>query len=123
MNKVIEIGRLTKDPELKYTQAGKAFCMFSIAVDDSWGQDKKTYFFDCVAWGKLAETIANNLKKGRKVGIEGKLTQRQYESNGQKRTAWNIVVNELEFLDPKGQQSQGQFPPLSQSDMTEEIPF
>ena len=118
MNKVIEIGRLTKDPELKYTQAGKAFCMFSIAVDDSWGQDKKTYFFDCVAWGKLAETIANNLKKGRKVGIEGKLTQRQYESNGQKRTAWNIVVNELEFIDPKGQQNQA-----APSVDDEEIPF
>lgn len=122
MNKVIEIGRLTKDPELRYTQAGKPFCTFSLAVDDSWGQDKKTYFFDCVAWNKLAETCGNNLTKGRKVCVEGKLTTRQYESNGQKRTAWDIVAQSVDFLDSK-QQNQGQFPPLSQSDMTEEIPF
>jgi single-strand DNA-binding protein len=74
----------------------------------------------------LAEIIGNNLAKGRRVGVEGRLQTRTYEmQDGSKRSAFDVVLDELEFLDPKqqGQQSQGQFPPLSQSDMTEEIPF
>jgi single-strand DNA-binding protein len=79
-----------------------------------------------MAWDKLAEIVGNNLAKGRRVGVEGHLQTRTYDAkDGSKRSAFEVVVNELEFLDAKGQgqQGQGEFPPLSQSDMTEEIPF
>lgn len=127
MNKVVLIGRLTRDPELRYTQSGKAFCTFTLAVDRRFSKQNNnqptTDFIPCMAWDKLAEIVGNNLAKGRRVGVEGHLQTRNYEAkDGSKRSAFEVVVNELEFLDPKGQ-SQGQFPPLSQSDMTEPIPF
>jgi single-strand DNA-binding protein len=125
MNKVVLIGRLTRDPELRYTQSGKAFATFTLAVDRKFTKEKQADFIPCMAWDKLAEMIGNNLAKGRRVGVEGHLQTRTYDAkDGSKRSAFEVVVNELEFLDAKqGQQSQGQFPPLSQSDMTEEIPF
>lgn len=130
MNKVVLIGRLTRDPELRYTQSGKAFCTFTLAVDRRFSKQNNNQptadFIPCMAWDKLAEIVGNNLAKGRRVGVEGHLQTRTYEAqDGSKRSAFDVVVNELEFLDAKqqGQQSQGQFPPLSQSDMTEEIPF
>lgn len=129
MNKVVLIGRLTRDPELRYTQSGKAFATFTLAVDRRFSKQNNNQptadFIPCMAWDKLAEIVGNNLAKGRRVGVEGHLQTRTYEAkDGSKRSAFDVVVNELEFLDAKqGQQSQGQFPPLSQSDMTEEIPF
>ena len=119
MNKVIELGRLGKDVELRYTQSGKAFATFTMAVDDGYGDNKKTYWFSVVVWDKLAERCANSLKKGSKVLVDGKLTTRTYEKDGKKNTAWDIVGFSVEFLDPKGQQSQGQATPAD--DM--EIPF
>jgi single-strand DNA-binding protein len=73
-----------------------------------------------VAWDKLAEIIGNNLAKGRKVGVEGRLQTRTYEAkDGSKRSAFDVMVDEMEFLDPKGQQSQGQALPADDMD----IPF
>jgi single-strand DNA-binding protein len=129
MNKVVLIGRLTRNPELRYAQSGKAFCTFTLAVDRRFSKQNNqptADFIPCMAWDKLAEVIGNNLAKGRRVGVEGHLQTRTYDAkDGSKRSAFEVVVNELEFLDAKGQgqQNQGQFPPLSQSDMTEEIPF
>ena len=123
MNRWTGTGRLGKDVELRYTQSGKAFATFSLAVDDGYGENRKTYWFSVVVWDKLAETCANSLKKGSKVLVDGKLTSRTSEKDGKKQTFWDIVAFSVEFLDPKGQQGQGQFPPLSQSDMTEPIPF
>jgi single-strand DNA-binding protein len=130
MNKVVLIGRLTRNPELRYAQSGKAFCTFTLAVDRRFSKQNNNQptadFIPCMAWDKLAEVIGNNLAKGRRVGVEGHLQTRTYDAkDGSKRSAFEVVVNELEFLDAKGQgqQNQGQFPPLSQSDMTEEIPF
>lgn len=125
MNKVVLIGRLTRDPALRYTQAGKAFCTFTLAVDRKFKKDQQAQadFIPCMAWDKLAEIISNNLAKGRCVGVEGHLRTYTYDAkDGSKCSAFDVVVNELEFLDAK-QQSQGQFPPLSQSNMDEEIPF
>lgn len=128
MNKVVLIGRLTRDPELRYAQSGKAFCTFTLAVDRRFSKQNNNQptadFIPCMAWDKLAEIVGNNLAKGRRVGVEGHLQTRTYDAkDGSKRSAFEVVVNELEFLDPKGQQNQGQFPPLSQSDMDEPIPF
>ena len=122
MNKIFEIGRLTRDPEIRYTQSGKAVCTFSIAVDDGYGENKKAYFFPVVVWGKTAETCGKSLTKGRKVAVTGKLTTRQYENNeGKKLTVFEIVADAfggVEFLDKKQGGSQ-----LNEIDMTEQIPF
>jgi single-strand DNA-binding protein len=121
MNKVFEIGRLTRDPEVRYTQSGKAVCTFSIAVDDGYGENKKAYFFPVVVWNKAAEACGNSLQKGSKVAVTGKLTSRQYENNeGKKVTVFEIVADAfdgVEFLDGKKQSQSNEI------DMTEEIPF
>jgi single-strand DNA-binding protein len=128
MNHVTLIGRLARDPELRYTQAGKAFATFTLAVDRKFKKQAEQKgqptadFIPCVAWNKLAEIIGNNLAKGRKVGVEGSLQTRTYEAkDGSKRSAFDVMVDELEFLDPKGQsqQSQGQAAPADDMD----IPF
>ena len=96
MNKIFEIGRLTSDPEVRYTASGKAVCTFSIAVDDGCGENKKAYFFPVVVWGKTAETCGESLFKGRMVAVTGKLTTRQYENNeGKKVTVFEIVADAL----------------------------
>lgn len=122
MNKIFEIGRLTRDPEVRYTQSGKAVCTFSIAVDDGYGENKKAYFFPVVVWNKAAEACGNSLHKGSKVAVTGKLTSRQYENNdGKKVTVFEIVADAfggVEFLDKKQGGSQS-----NEIDMTEEIPF
>lgn len=122
MNKIFEIGRLTRDPEVRYTQSGKAVCTFSIAVDDGYGENKKAYFFPVVVWNKAAEACGNSLHKGSKVAVTGKLTSRQYDnSEGKKVTVFEIVADAfsgVEFLDKKQGGSQS-----NEIDMTEEIPF
>lgn len=130
MNHVTLIGRLTRDPKLRYAQSGKAFCTFTLAVDRRFSKLNNNQptadFIPCMAWNKLAEIIGNNLTKGRRVGVEGHLQTRTYEAkDDSKRSAFEVVVNELEFLDAK-QQSQGQSQPQQayQPALTdEEIPF
>ena len=122
LTKIVTIGRLTRDPEVRYTQSGKAVCTFSIAVDDGYGEIKKAYFFPVVVWGKTAETCGKSLTKGRKVAVTGKLTTRQYENNeGRKVTVFEIVADAfggVEFLEKKQGGSQS-----NEIDETEEIPF
>ena len=108
MNKVVLIGRLTRDPELRYTQSGKAFATFTLAVDRRFRRQAEQNgqptadFIPCVAWDKLAEIIGNNLTKGRRVGVEGRLQTRTYDAqDGSKRSAFDVVLDELEFLEPK----------------------
>ena len=121
MNKVHLIGNITRDPELRYTQSGKAVCTFSIAVDDGYGENKKAYFFPVVVWGKTAETIGNNLHKGSKVAVNGKITTSSYEKNGQKVYTTEVTADMydgVEFLDKKQGGSQS-----NEIDETEQIPF
>ena len=116
MNKVVLVGRLTRDPELRYTQSGKAFATFSLAVDRRFNKNaangqQTADFIPVVAWDKLAEIIGNNLTKGRRIGIEGRIQTRTYEAqDGTKRSAFDVVANEMEFLDVKGDGAQGGFP-------------
>jgi single-strand DNA-binding protein len=122
MNIVALTGRLTADTNLRYTQSGKAVCTFDIAVDDGFGDNKQTYFHRIVVWGKAAETCADNLSKGSKVNVKGKLTSRSYESNGQKKYITEVVADTycgVEFLGSK-KQGGGQ---SNEVDMTEPIPF
>ena len=101
MNKVIIVGRLTRDPEVRYTQTGKAVATFSVAVDTGYGENKRADFIPVVVWDKLAEVAGNNLSKGRRVLVEGRLQIRDYEKDGQKRRAADVVAQNIEFLDSK----------------------
>ncbi len=101
MNKVIIVGRLTRDPEVRYTQTGKAVASFSVAVDTGYGENKRADFIPVVVWDKLAEVCGNNLTKGRRVLVEGRLQIRDYEKDGQKRRAADVVAQNIEFLDTK----------------------
>ena len=105
MNKVFLIGNLTRDPELTETSGGIKICRFSIAVNRNYsGSDgeRKTDFFNCVAWRNLAETVARYTKKGIKVAVSGSIELRNYEdSQGVKRTGVDIVAKDIEFLTAK----------------------
>ena len=105
INHVVLVGRLTKDPELTYTQSGSAVCRFSIAVNrtsaSSAGGDDNTSFFNIVAWNKTAEICNEYLSKGRQVAIDGRLQQRRWEgSDGVKRNTVEIVANNVQFFGP-----------------------
>lgn len=108
MNRCELIGNLTKDPQIKCTQNGKTVAFFTIAVNDGYGENKKTYFLPIVVWGKAAESCGNILKKGFKVGISGKLTTRSYDKDGQTHYVTEVVADMyggVEFLDKKQQVS------------------
>lgn len=106
MNRICLIGRLVADPELRYSQNGTAIANFRIAVDRPFSGrsgEKETDFIDIVAWRKLAEVVANNLAKGRLVGVDGRLQIREYESQGQRRKIAEVVADTVQFLDrPSG---------------------
>ena len=105
MNKVFLIGNLTRDPELTETPSGVPVCHFAIAVNRGYSSqdgERQTDFFNCTAWRGQAETIARFTKKGNKVAVSGSIQLRNYEDNqGVKRTAVDIVVQDVEFLTPK----------------------
>jgi single-strand DNA-binding protein len=109
MNVVALIGRVVADPELRYTPSGLAVTTLRIAVDrrfKSQSGEKETDFFDVVAWRQSAEFAANYLTKGRLVGVQGSLQQRNWvQQDGQKRTKIEIVADALQGLDkPQGTQ-------------------
>lgn len=98
INRVIEQGRLTKDPELRKTNDNKSVVSFTIAVDK--GYSKGAYFFDCVAWEKTAETVANYFTKGKMIMVDGKLQTREWEDKqGNKRKVVEILAQEVSFAD------------------------
>lgn len=101
MNRAVLVGRLTKDPELRYTQSGIAVVSFTLAVDRRKGQDgqKETDFLPIVVWRQLAELCANYLKKGQQAAVEGRIQTRSYDGNdGQKRYVTEIVADSVDFL-------------------------
>lgn len=105
MNKITLIGNLTRDPEAGSTNDGTNFTRFTIAVNrpftNSAGERVADYF-NIIAWRDLADRCAKYLFKGNKVGVAGSVQQKQYEDrDGIKRTAWDVVANEVEFLTPK----------------------
>lgn len=106
MNKILLIGRLTKDPELKYTQSGTAVCTFNLAVNRRFANqsgEREADFINCQAWQKTAEFIANYFKKGQQMALEGRLQVRSYDGNdGQKRWVTEVVAEQIEFVGSKG---------------------
>jgi single-strand DNA-binding protein len=126
INHVVLIGRLTRDPELTYTQSGAAVCRFSIAVNRTSGsrgenQEESTSFFNIVAWNKTAEICNEYLSKGKQVGVDGRLQQRRWSgSDGMKRSNVEIVANNVQFFGPARQQS-GQFQEPRPSSQEEKV--
>lgn len=143
MNKVILLGRLTKDVELRYTQTSNmAVASFSIAVNQKYvkeGEERRADFFNIVAWNKLAENASKYLKKGSQVVIVGRLQNRSWQDEqDNKHNITEVIVEEMEFIDTKKEQNPdvsiltGQsttMPNFSESDSdevmssTDELPF
>ncbi|MBC7075673.1 MAG: single-stranded DNA-binding protein [Syntrophomonadaceae bacterium] len=102
LNKVILIGRLVQDPELKYTPNGTAVCNFTIAVNRKFNRDEAD-FINIVTWRGLAENCASYLGKGRLAAVEGRLQVRSYETQeGQRRRITEVVADDVRFLDRPG---------------------
>ncbi len=101
INQVILMGRLTRDPELRTTPGGKSVANFGLAVD-RFGQSEEADFFEIVAWERLAELVNQYLTKGRRCLIQGRLTQRRWEQDGQSRSRIEVVANDVTFLDSAG---------------------
>jgi len=100
LNKVIQIGRLTQETELRYTPNGVAVCTIRIAVDRPYKKDEAD-FFEVECWRKTAEAVSKHLDKGDPVAIDGWLKQDRYEVDGHKRTAYKVVAEKVQFL-PRG---------------------
>jgi single-strand DNA-binding protein len=100
MNNVIMVGRLTRDPELRFTAgSAKAVATFTIAVNRSFGKNNEADFFRVVVWDKQGEACANYLSKGSQVAVQGRLQNNNYETrDGEKRYSVEIVANTVEFL-------------------------
>ena len=107
-NKIILIGNLTRDPEIRYVGSGAAVTKFTLAVNRRSKQAEETDYIDCVAWDKLAETCNTYLKKGMACLVEGRLSIRSYESKeGEKRKATEVVCSNMQMLDRKGAGGEG----------------
>ena len=98
MNIAILMGRMTRDPELRYTSGGKAYTNFTLAVQKTKDEAE---FIDCIVWEKTAETIAEYFRKGNRILIQGRLSVSSYEQNGEKRKSTKVQVFSFEFVDNK----------------------
>ncbi|MBC1340897.1 single-stranded DNA-binding protein [Listeria welshimeri] len=111
MNRVILVGRLTKDPELRYTPAGVAVATFTLAVNRTFTNqqgEREADFINCVVWRKPAENVANFLKKGSMAGVDGRVQTRNYEGNDGKRVyVTEIVAESVQFLEPRNSNGGG----------------
>lgn len=137
MNKIILLGRLTKDPEVRYTQNGKVVTQFTLAVDRPYAAadgKKEADFIPVVIWGKSAELAGNSLGKGQRVLVEGRVQIRSYDANdGSKRWVTEVIADRFEFVERKAdaQPAQPAQQPKRAEDWTtmgsqvfdEEIPF
>lgn len=116
MNRVILVGRLTKDPELRYTPSGQAVATFTLAVNRTFTNqagEREADFLNIVVWRRQAENAANFLKKGSLAGVDGRLQSRSYEAQDGKRVyVTEVIAESVQFLEPKAggtsQQSSGQ---------------
>ncbi|WP_027408128.1 single-stranded DNA-binding protein [Anoxybacteroides tepidamans] len=106
INRVILVGRLTRDPELRYTPSGVAVATFTLAVNRPFTNqqgEREADFINCVVWRRPAENVANFLKKGSLAGVDGRLQTRSYEGQDGKRVyVTEVVADSVQFLEPKG---------------------
>lgn len=107
LNQVTLLGRLTRDPELRQTPNGASVASFSLALNrsykDSAGEwQEQTDFIDCVAWGPLAERLEKMVKRGQRLLVNGRLSQRSWEQDGQKRNKVEVVINDMTLIEAAG---------------------
>ena len=112
INKAVLVGRLTKDPELRYTPNGKAFTRFTLAVNKqftSQSGEKEADFISCVAWNKNAENLANFMRKGNLIGIDGRIQTGSFEGQDGKRVyTTDVLAESIQFLEGKKNNQQEQ---------------
>lgn len=102
INKVILMGRLTKDPELRYTNNKTPVCSFTIAVNNGYGEKQQTDFVNCLAWNKTAEFVTKYFTKGKMIIVIGRITTRSWETQDGKRAyATEVIANEVNFGESK----------------------
>lgn len=110
INRTVLVGRLTKDPELKYTQSGVAVCRFTLAVNRTFTNqagEREADFINCVTWRKTAENTANFLKKGSLAGIDGRIQTSNFEGkDGNRVFLTEVVADSVQFLEPKSTNNQ-----------------
>lgn len=135
MNTIVLIGRMVKDPEIRYTPSGIVLATFSIAVDRPGcnKENKKTDFINCVAWRGQAEFMGKNIGKGARIAIKGILIQENYEKEGVKKSTYKIQCDSIDAIDWKDNSNSQQnpqsapvdmtVPPPSNTDMDGELPF
>ena len=137
INKVILMGRMTRDPELRHTGKGTPVTTFSIAIDNGYGDNKRTDFINCVAWNKTAEFVTKYFTKGKMIIVIGRITTRSWETQDGKRAyATEVVANEVNFgelktspqlntpqtaAQPPMQDDDDDFTPLDEED--DDLPF
>ena len=100
-NVIVLTGRLGKDPEVRSTQAGKTVASFSVAVDDGWGDKKKTDWWDVEVWGKTAEAVGRLVTSGKRVTVTGSLKKDEWQdkTSGEKRSRTKILANQVDIID------------------------
>lgn len=134
MNKIILCGRLTTDTEIRYSNDGKAVARFNFAVNRRFKRDgdPEADFFQCVAFGKIAETLEKcSVGKGTKLLLDGEMRNNNYEKDGVKHYGMQVIVNSFEFCESKGSSGQATPQPQTDSDgfmnipadIDEELPF
>jgi len=111
MNKVVLVGRLARDPELRTTQSGTAVVSFTVACDRRFakqGEERQADFISCVAWGKTAEFVSRYFTKGMRIALDGRIQTRSWDDqNGQKRYATEVVAEDVEFAQSKNESGGG----------------
>lgn len=131
LNSVAIVGRVTRDADLSVGKSGTTYSKFSIAVDDGWGGDKHTSFFDVVVFGKTAEALSQYLVKGKEVGVSGSLKQERWESQEGNRSKVTINAREIQLLrDAGGRAGSGDSKPARSKpasedryDFDDDVPF
>lgn len=110
INRVVLVGRMTRDPELRRTSSGAAVTSFSLAINRNYQSasgEQQTDFINCVVWNKVAENVERYCSKGSLVGIEGRIQSRQYDTqDGTKRTVVEVVCDSVQFLETKNNNTQ-----------------
>ena len=119
INNVTLVGRLTKDPDLRYTGNGTAVAGFTLAVNRNFTKkdgEQEADFINCVIWRKPAETLANYAKKGSLIGVVGRIQTRSYEKDGQRVYVTEVVVDNFQFLESRSKQEDQQSNQTRQDD-------
>ena len=130
MNNVNLIGRIGADPEIRHTPGGKTVANLNLAVDDGWGDNKKTVWIGVTLWGTTAELCGRACRKGDRLGITGRLSQEEWEKDGKKQRKTKVTAEAMHLLEPKRESQPSARPaappahePPQDSDEGYDLPF